>query len=142
MSGWVDALRGDPLPWLLDETAPAVRHLALRELLGEPEGDASVVAARGAAMRVDPIAAILATQDPAGWWGRPGSGYGPKYVSTVWSLVFLDQLGADGTDPRVERGCAYLLNHAQTTGTANPAPGARRRPSSPLPASRPSGGTR
>jgi hypothetical protein len=115
MSGWLDALRGNPVPWLLDEAAPAVRHLALRQLLGASRDDPSVVSARAAAMRADPIAAILAAQDPAGWWGRPGSGYGPKYASTVWSLVFLDQLGADGADPRIRAGCAYLLDHTVTT---------------------------
>ncbi len=131
MSGWLDALRGDPLPWLLDEAAPAVRHLALRQLLDAAEDDPRVVAASAAGMRTDPIAAILAAQDPDGWWGRPGSGYGPKYASTVWTLVFLDQLGADGADSRIRTGCAYLLDHAQTTnggfgavasGEARPAP--------------------
>ena len=47
--------------------------------------------------------------------GRPGSGYGPKYASTVWTTVFLDQLGADGEDPRIRTACAYLLDHTQTT---------------------------
>jgi len=31
-------------------------------------------------------------------------------------VVFLDQLGADGTDPRIQTAFAYLLDHAQTTG--------------------------
>jgi hypothetical protein len=131
MSGWLDAVRGDPLPWLLDETAPAVRHQALRQLLGEADEDPPVVTARATAMSAHPIASILIAQDPAGWWGRPGSGYGPKYASTVWALVFLDQLGADGADPRIRTGCAYLLDHALTTsggfgagasGEARPAP--------------------
>jgi hypothetical protein len=115
MTGWTDDLRGDPLPWLLDEAAPAVRHLALRQLLGAAEDDPAVVAARSAAMRTHPIAPMLDAQDPAGWWVKPGAGYGPKYASTVWTLVFLDQLGADGSDPRVRTGCAYLLDHAQAT---------------------------
>ena len=131
MSGWIDALRDDPLPWLLDETSPAVRHLALRQLLAAAEEDPAVTAARTAAMRGHPIAAILEAQDEAGWWGRAGSGYGPKYASTVWTLVFLDQLGADENDPRIRTACAYLLDHTQTTsggfgavasGEARPAP--------------------
>ena len=113
MDGWRDALRGDPLPWLLDEATPAVRHLALRQLLDRPADDPEVVGARAAAMREPPIAAILAAQDPAGWWVKPGPGYLPKYRSTTWSLVFLDQLGADGADSRVRAGCEYVLDHAQ-----------------------------
>jgi hypothetical protein len=114
MTGWQASLRGDPLPWLLDEVAPAVRQLALRQLLGAADDDPAVLEARGAAMRTHPIAAMLAAQDPEGWWGKPGSGYGPKYASTVWTLVFLDQLGADGADPRIRAGCAYLIDQAQS----------------------------
>lgn len=131
MADWLDTLRGDPLPWLLDEATPAVRHLALRQLFGRPPDDPEVAAARNAAMHDRPIAAILAAQDPAGWWSKPGAGYGPKYASTVWSLVFLDQLGADGADTRIQAGCTYLIDHTQTTsggfgavasGEARPAP--------------------
>jgi hypothetical protein len=131
MVDWRDGLRADPLPWLLDESTPAVRHLALRHLLDRPVDDPEVFATRAAAMRTDPIAPILAAMDPAGWWVRPGPGYLPKYTSTVWQLVFLDQLGADGDDPRLRTACAYLLDHAQsasggfgavTSGTGRPAP--------------------
>ena len=115
MADWLDGLRADPRPWLLDETVPAVRHLALRQLLDRPADHAEVLDALAAAMRSDPIAAILAAQDPAGWWVRPGSGYLPKYTSTVWQVTFLDQLGADGNDPRIRTACAYLIDHAQTT---------------------------
>jgi hypothetical protein len=114
MAGWIDRVRTDPLPWLLDESTPAVRHLALRWLLDRPANDPEVFAARAAAMRVDPIASILAAQSPEGWWAKPGPGYSPKYVSTVWQIIFLDQLGADGDDHRIRAACDYLLNHAQS----------------------------
>ena len=113
MPDWRDALRDDPVPWLLDESTPAVRHLALRDLLDRPPDDPEVVAARRAGMQADPIASILAAQDPAGWWVKPGAGYGPKYTGTVWQLIFLDQLGADAGDPRISAACAYVLGHAQ-----------------------------
>jgi hypothetical protein len=115
MADWRGGLNGDPLPWLLDEEAPGVRHLALRRLLDRGYDDPEVVVARAAAMASDPIAAFLAAQHSEGWWAKPGAGYGPKYASTVWSLVFLDQMGADGADPRIRRGCEYLVSHAQTS---------------------------
>ena len=130
-AGPIDGLAGDPLPWLLDEATPAVRHLALRTLLDRDVDDPEVVAAREAAMRTDPIRAILAAQDAAGWWVGPGSGYLPKYTSTVWQVVFLDQLGADASDPRIRTACEYVLEHTQTAsggfgavarGGARPAP--------------------
>lgn len=115
MEGWRRALNGDPLPWLLEEEAPAVRHTALRWLLDEPADSPQVRRARRAAMRADPIAAILAAQHPDGWWVKPGGGYGPKYTGTAWSVVFLDQLGADGRDRRIHRACEYVVSHAQAS---------------------------
>lgn len=102
----------DPLPWLLEEDTPAVRHMALRLLLGRSEGDPEVRAALAAAMQTGPIAAILAAQQPDGYWEKRGPGYSPKYTGTVWQLIFLDQLGADPADSRVQAACEYVLSHA------------------------------
>ena len=118
MEAWRAALRGDPLPWLLEQETPAVRHLALRRLLDEPEDAPKVRRARAAAMRTGPIAAILDAQTPGGWWVKPGHGYAPKYTGTVWSVMFLDQLGADRRDARVQRACAYVLAHGQAPNGA------------------------
>lgn len=105
----------EQLDWLLDESAPAVRRLALRQLLDRPADDPEVIEAGRAAMVSAPIAPILAAQNPEGWWVKPGAGYSPKYSATVWSLIFLDQMGADGADPRILAGCEYLLRYAQTS---------------------------
>jgi hypothetical protein len=113
MPNWIEVLNDDPLPWLLGEDTPAVRHVALRRLLDRGPDDPDVQAAQAAAMRTDPLAAILAAQDPAGYWVRPGPGYGPKYTGTVWQVIFLDQLGADPADPRVRAAGDYVLAHAQ-----------------------------
>ena len=126
MDDWRNRLRGDPLPWLVDEAESAVRHLALRQLLDRPADDPDVRAARTAATRTDPIAAILAAQDPAGWWEKPGPGYAGKYRGTVWSLVFLDQLGADPDEPRVQAACDYVLAHSQAKTGGFGASGAGR----------------
>ena len=113
MEAWRAALRGDPVPWLLETADPAVRHLALTQLLDEPSDAPAVRRARAAAMRTDPIASILQHQDDAGWWVKPGAGYGPKYTGTVWSLMFLEQMGADGRDRRIQRACDHVLAHTQ-----------------------------
>lgn len=112
MGDWRSALRADPLPWLLEQDTPAVRHLALRQLLDEPEDDPTVRRARSRAMKVHPIGSILDAQDAEGFWVKPGGGYGPKYTGTVWSVIFLDQMGADPRDRRVRRGVEYVLEHA------------------------------
>ena len=75
--------------------------------MDEPADAPSVRRARAAAMRVPPISPILDGQE------TPGSGYGPKYTGTVWSLMFLDQMGADPRDRRIRRACRYVLEHTQ-----------------------------
>jgi hypothetical protein len=110
---WRSALRDDPVPWLLERDDPAVRHLALVALMDEPADALSVRRTRAASMRVPPISSILEAQDDEGFWVRSGSGYGPKYTGTVWSLMFLDQMGADPRDRKVQRACSYVLSHAQ-----------------------------
>jgi hypothetical protein len=89
--------------------------MALRELLDEPEASPRVRRAQAAAISADPIAATLTAQHQDGYWGRPGAGYTPKCSATVWSLMFLDQLGADSRDPRIRKACAYVLEHTQAT---------------------------
>lgn len=67
-------------------------------------------------MNTDPIRSILAAQEPGGWWVKPGPGYGPKYLGTVWQLIFLDQLGADAGHPQVTRACDYVLEWTPSSG--------------------------
>ncbi|MBL8096084.1 MAG: hypothetical protein JNL73_18055 [Anaerolineales bacterium] len=118
--------RPDPLPWLLEPSAPGVRYLALRDLVGCAPDDPELSAARAAAYSAGPIATILTNMEPEGYWVDPGAGYYPKYRGTVWSMLALAQLGAHiAHDPRIGRACQYLLEHALTaTGqfTANGAP--------------------
>jgi hypothetical protein len=102
----------DALPWLLEPSTPAVRHAALRDLEGRPADDRLVREARTAAMAADPIASILAAQQPDGFWEKPGPGYATKYRGTVWQVIFLDQLGADPVNEGVRRACRYVLDHA------------------------------
>jgi hypothetical protein len=52
-----------------------------------------------------------------GYWKRPGTGYGPKYKSTVWALILLAQLGASvKEDKRIKLACKYYLDQALTPG--------------------------
>lgn len=117
----------DIVGWLLERTDPAARHLALRDLaLAADAGE--LAAAQAAAMAADPIRAILAAQEPEGYWVKPGGGYGPKYTGTVWQVIFLDQLGADPADPRVRAACEYILDHTQAVNGGFSYNAAPRRP--------------
>lgn len=112
---WQEKLNGDPLTWLLEASEPNIRYLALRDLLDRPADDSELQEAREQAHRQGPIALVLDEMSPEGYWVKAGPGYGPKYQSTVWSMILLGQLGAAvESDPRVERACKYLCDHALT----------------------------
>ncbi len=111
MSDWTEPAS---LPWLQepDESNPAVRYFALRDLLGRADDDPEVTSAQADVMRAGPVPAILDAQYPDGYWIKPGPGYTPKYRSTLWQVIFLAQLGADGRDPRVRRAIEHVFAHA------------------------------
>ena len=115
MNDWKSQLTEDPLPWLLepDEANPGVRYFVLRDLLDRPADDPEVVAAQAEVMRTGPVLAILDAQYPDGYWVKPGPGYSPKYRSTLWSVLFLAQFGADGRDVRIRRAVDHVFAHAQ-----------------------------
>ncbi|MEW6232796.1 MAG: nitrogen fixation protein NifH [Chloroflexota bacterium] len=103
----------ETIEWLLEKDNPSVRYFTLRHLLERPEDDQEAQATRQAIMQSEPVKSILAAQDAEGYWVKPGPGYTPKYQSTVWQILFLAELGADGRDQQVRQGCEYLLEHAQ-----------------------------
>lgn len=87
--------------WLLesDPINPGVRYFALTDLLGRAADDPEVILARQAVMTTGPVPQILRHQQADGHWGEGRApGYYPKYTGTIWSIIFLAQLGAKGDD--------------------------------------------
>ena len=112
MSEWSGNPRIDPIPWLL-EGDPSVRFFTLTSLLGAAPDDPEVAAARRAIMREGAVPRILAEQQADGHWEGPDRFYTAKYRGTVWQLLILAELGADGADERVRAGCEAVLRDAQ-----------------------------
>jgi len=101
------------LPWLLEESDSGVRYLALRDLIDLNPEDPILKTAKDNAVKFGPIANVLDKMNPEGFWIKPGPGYGPKYKSTVWSLILLSQLGANiNDDPRIKKATEYYFNNA------------------------------
>jgi len=103
------------LPWLLehDPANPGVRYFALMDLLHRALDDPEVREAQRTVMSSGPVPVLLDAQQPEGYWEKPGPGYFPQYRATVWAVTMLGQLGANGADGRVRRGCEYVLEHAR-----------------------------
>jgi len=89
--------------WLLEDSQPSMRYLALTELLGRPETDSEVRAARERIKLTGWAKDILDKQNPAGYWVDGGSLYRPKYLATNWMLLILSDLGLTKEDPRIRR---------------------------------------
>lgn len=102
----------DVLSWLLedDPANPGVRYFALRDLTAVAPESPKLRTAREDVMRRGPVPVILSHQHPDGYWVQPG--YLPKYTGSMWSLIFLAQLGADGRDSQIRHACEHLFAYA------------------------------
>ena len=119
MEAWRTALGADPTVWLLDGDQPGVRAAALTDSLDRPADDPDVVASRRAVMTSDVVRRIMAAQLEDGHWGGRDTFYRDKYHGTVWQLIVLAALGADGADDGVRAGCEAVLRdgqHAESGG--------------------------
>lgn len=118
LGDWLSVLNEDPIDWLLEAENPSVRYFTLRELLDRPESDGEVSAAKAEIMKVGPVPKILSKQSSDGFWGKPEDFYmRSKYKGTLWSLLLLAQLGADGNDERIQRACEFVLHNAYDRGS-------------------------
>ncbi|MDO9546493.1 MAG: hypothetical protein Q7J07_07060 [Pelolinea sp.] len=112
---WDEKTNQGVIDWLLEEDRgnPSVRYFALVDLFNEDPGSSIAEKALRKLMTSGPVLEILSKQNTDGYWVEPGSGYSPKYTSTVWSLIMLAQLGADRSDKKVQKACDYILEHTR-----------------------------
>ena len=101
------------IAWLLEGDDPSVRFFTLTELLGSSPDSPEAAAARAEIMTRGAVPAILAAQADDGHWEGRDRFYAAKYRGTVWQLIILAELGADGSDERVRAGCEAVLRDAQ-----------------------------
>ena len=114
MNDWKAVLKADPTSWLLEEENPSVRYVSLIDLLEKPGTDPEVKAARKAIMERGVVPKILAKQRKGGYWEAAKDFYiRTKYKGTVWQLITLAELRAEGKDGRIKRACEFILEHSQ-----------------------------
>ena len=112
---WEKKTQQSIIDWLLkeDDINPSIRYFTLVDLLGEEPESQKVVQAREKLMARGPVPEILSKQNADGYWVEPGAGYRPKYTATVWSLILLAKLGANGCEPSVRKASDYILKHTR-----------------------------
>jgi len=110
---WQEYLKGDPIPWLLEEGDPDVAFLTMRDLLDIPANDPELLALKKKAYSNGAIPYLLNQMDSPGFLEKTRARIFPKYQSTVWTLILLAQLGACADmDDRIRKACNYFLDHA------------------------------
>lgn len=109
---WQNALKDDPLPWLLERENPSARYLTLRHLLDCPEEDSQVTEARAAIAEWPPVREILALMDPVDFWGRAERPFYGGAVGTHATLHLLAELGHPPTPP-LRAACENLVRYGQ-----------------------------
>jgi len=113
MGAWKSMLKADPTEWLLEPDNPSVRYFALTEILGRSGNDPVVRSAKKGIMKTGVVPRILAKEHEDGYWEKPGIFYTAKYRGTVWQLLVLAELGADGKDARIKKACKHILKNSQ-----------------------------
>lgn len=94
----------DLLAWLL-EGDPAIRWQVMRDLVDT--GEAGFSGERARVGETGWGARLLSYQEPSGTWG--GGLYGPKWISTTYTLLTLRDLGLVPQHPQALRGCKLLI---------------------------------
>jgi hypothetical protein len=113
VSDWKSVLKKDPTDWLLETDNPSVRYFALTELLEKPETDPEVVEAKNEIIHTGTVPKILGKQSDLGYWEAPDRFYTAKYKGTVWQLIILAELGADGNNERIQKACEFIMENSQ-----------------------------
>lgn len=113
MKSWKSVLHADPTEWLLEKENPSVRYFTLHDLLEKPDNTTDVRDAKQDIMRMGVVPNILSKQKKDGYWEEPERFYSAKYKGTVWQLMILAELGANGNDDRVRNACEFILSASQ-----------------------------
>jgi len=114
MNYWKSKLKSDSTNWLLEKENPSVRRFTLTNILDVPQNDPKVKKAEEEILQIGTVPKILAKQKPGGYWEEPEDFYiKSKYKGTVWQLIILAELGADGKDGRVKKACEFILENSQ-----------------------------
>lgn len=105
---WWEALRADPVAWLLDEAAANVVWRVLVELFERPQDSLAVRRARSGANVCEPVATLLEPLLPDGTWDRMRMAQ--DHPAPRERFVIAVQSGADPEDPRLHAAAERFLD--------------------------------
>jgi hypothetical protein len=113
---WRRNLKADPTEWLLDLEKAPIRYWTLVDILDRPHDDPEVRAAKAAIPAYPPVAELLATQKPGGYW-ETRNFYLPRASrGTFWVLTVLGDLGLTAEEEHIQRACDFMFTHQRENG--------------------------
>ncbi|MHB8134658.1 MAG: hypothetical protein ACYDH1_10590 [Anaerolineaceae bacterium] len=101
------------IPWLLSSKIPTIRFKTYRNLLGYDLNDPTLIKEYREIQTSFPVQDILDRQVILGQWPYLNHYYTPKYVSTHWSMMLLEELLIDPQDARFQKAVEFMLNSTQ-----------------------------
>ncbi|UCB46507.1 MAG: nitrogen fixation protein NifH [Spirochaetota bacterium] len=108
------SINEDILGWLSEKENPSVRYLTLLQLLKKTSTSEEVIEAKDLIMTHGVVPQILQKQNPGGYWVSLEDFYiRTKYSGTVWTLILLAELYANGNDKRIRDACEVVLRYSQ-----------------------------
>jgi len=114
MKKFDEFISDDIINWLLEDDNPSVKYYTLVDLLEKTFDDEEVTTAKEQIMKTGAVPKILSKQEPGGYWGIQNDFYvRSKYKGTVWTLIILAELGADGKDSYIRKTCEFIFKKSQ-----------------------------
>ncbi len=113
MENWKSRLNADSIKWLLEDNNSSVRYFTLIDILEKAENDLEMRKTKEEIMKKRVVPKILAKQKEEGYWEGSQNFYTAKYKGTVWQIIILAELGADGRDDRIRKACEFILENSQ-----------------------------
>ncbi len=107
---WLDLVKRDPVPWLLDPENPSARLLTLRHLFKKPE--ASLEDEHARLLAWTPIMTLREHWNRVNFWGREVDPYFGGAMSNFGTLYLFTQMGVP-LFPEIEPACENLLNRGR-----------------------------
>ncbi len=109
MATWTEIAANAPLDWLLEDDNPAVAAKTMTDLLDMDAEHPDVISAKQAFAKSADVIALLADQNPEGYWGKPER-YFHKDKGTAWRWLLLHELGLDPQHPQMQKTAQFLLD--------------------------------
>ncbi len=113
MRDWESILKSNTRDWLLEKNNPSVRYFTLIDILDYPKTDSEAIKAKNDIMESKLVSEILSKQKGHGYWEKSKNFYKTKYKGTVWQLIILAELEANGEDERIKNACQFILENSQ-----------------------------